>query len=157
MTTPPQGQNPYAQNPNAQYGQNPQYGQPGFPPQGAPYQGVPMAPQGTRPSGAKKAFKAIGIVVGLIVIAGGWYVSQHSGEDAKQLAVGDCLYNKGTDNKPDIQQVSCTDSKATNKVLKKSPGASVPQLTCQSVTGTTAAFTWEEKGNSFTLCLGDAK
>ncbi|MFG3282778.1 hypothetical protein [Streptomyces sp. NPDC048111] len=157
MTTPPQGQNPYAQNPNAPYGQPGQPGQPGFPAQGAPYQGVPMAPQGTptRNSG-KKVIKAIGIVVGLVVIAGAWYFN-HDSEDAKKLAVGDCLYNKGTDDKPDIQQVDCTDSKATNKVLKKSPGASVPQLTCQNVTGTTAAFTWDEKGNSFTLCLGDVK
>jgi hypothetical protein len=155
VTTPPQGQNPYAQNPNTPYGQP---GQPGFPPQGAPYQGVPMAPQGvpTR-GGAKNALKAIGIVVALIVIGGFWFFNHDSNEDAKQLAVGDCLYNKGTDSSPDIQQVSCTDSKATNKVLKKSPGASVPQLTCQNVTGTTAAFTWKERGNSFTLCLGDTK
>ncbi|MFI6682946.1 hypothetical protein [Streptomyces sp. NPDC050485] len=172
MTTPPQGQNPYAQNPDAPYGQNAPYGQPGqpgpygqpgqpgqpgWPPQGAPYQGVPMAPQGTPTrSGGKTALKVIGAVIGLVVIAGGWYLNQNS-EDAKKLAVGDCLYNKGTDNSPDIQQVSCTDAKATHKVLKKSPGASLPSLTCQNVTGTTAAFTWKEKSDSFTLCLGDAK
>ncbi|WP_028804094.1 LppU/SCO3897 family protein [Streptomyces sp. 142MFCol3.1] len=163
MTTPPpQGQNPFAQTPpqgQAPYGQQPpqgfpqQPGQPGYPQQGAPY--APVPPQAPK-RGFKQYLRIIVAVAGLAVIVGGWLVSK-DGEDAKKLAVGDCLYNKGTDNDPDVVQVDCGDSKATHKVLKKADGASLPQLTCQSVTGTTATLTWKETGESFTLCLGDNK
>ncbi|GAB2864968.1 hypothetical protein GCM10027074_35360 [Streptomyces deserti] len=91
----------------------------------------------------------------MIAVAGGWYLNRDA-EDAKKLAVGDCLY-KGTSNNPEVVQVDCGDTKATHKVLKKADGSTVPQLTCQSVTGTTATLTWEETGDSFTLCLGDNK
>ncbi|MHA5048071.1 LppU/SCO3897 family protein [Streptomyces sp. SD15] len=80
-------------------------------------------------------------------------------DDAKKLAVGDCLYNKGTSDDPDVVQVDCSDSKATHTVLKKADGTTLPSLTCGSVTNTTATLTltWEETGESFTLCLGDNK
>jgi hypothetical protein len=129
---PPQGQNPYAQ------GQPPQSGNPFA--QGQPPQGYPQQP----------GQPGVGIIVG------GWLIHNDS-EDAKKLAVGDCLYNKGTANDPDVVQVDCADSKATHKVLKKADGASLPSLTCQNVTGTTATLTWTETGESFTLCLGSNK
>ncbi|MFG2308970.1 hypothetical protein ACGFS9_09880 [Streptomyces sp. NPDC048566] len=149
---PPQGQNPYAQQPPQGYPQQP--GQPGFPPQQAP--GFAPAPA-QRPKRGIKPYLRLIVGVVIAVIALGGYLVNKDGEDAKKLAVGDCLYNKGSENDPDVIQVDCTDSKATHKVLKKADGAAVPQLTCQSVTGTTATLTWKETGDSFTLCLGDNK
>ncbi|MFI0964336.1 hypothetical protein ACH4S8_23425 [Streptomyces sp. NPDC021080] len=167
MTTPPpqgqnpfaQGQQPYGQPPQGQapYGQPPQGypqqpGQPGFPQQ-AGY--APVPPQ--RPKrGFREYLRIVLAVAGLGIIVGGWLIHNDS-EDAKKLAVGDCLYNKGTDSNPDVIQVDCTDSKATHKVLKKADGASLPSLTCQNVAGTTATLTWKETGESFTLCLGSNK
>jgi hypothetical protein len=160
---PPQGQNPYAQ------GQPPQSGNPfaqGQPPQGYPQQpGQPGFPQQAgyatvppqRPKrGFREYLRIVVAVVGVGIIVGGWLIHNDS-EDAKKLAVGDCLYNKGTANDPDVVQVDCADSKATHKVLKKADGASLPSLTCQNVTGTTATLTWTETGESFTLCLGSNK
>ncbi|MFF1624981.1 hypothetical protein ACFVXW_21220 [Streptomyces sp. NPDC058251] len=154
---PPQGQAPYGQQPPQGHPQQPGYpqqpGQPGFPQQGAPY--APVPPQ--RPKrGIKQYLRIIVPIAGLSIIVGGWLLNDNGG-DAKKLAVGDCLYNKGSESKPDVVQVDCTDSKATHKVLKKADGASLPSLTCGSVTGTTATLTWEETGESFTLCLGDNK
>lgn len=148
---PPQGQAPYGQQPPQGYPQQP--GQPGFPQQGAPY--APEPPQ--RPKRSFKQYLRIVVAIaGLGIIVGGWLINK-DGDDAKKLAVGDCLYNKGTENDPQVVQVDCTDSKATHKVLKKADGASVATLTCGSVTGTTATLTWKETGESFTLCLGDNK
>ncbi|MFF3407045.1 hypothetical protein ACFYW8_12760 [Streptomyces sp. NPDC002742] len=165
MTTPPpQGQNPFAQGQppqgQAPYGQQPQQGypqqpgQPGFPPQSAAgYAAVP--PQ--RPKRGLRQYGRIALAVaGLGVIVGGWVINNDN-DDAKKLAVGDCLYNKGTGSNPDVVQVDCADSKATHKVLKKADGASLPSLTCQNVTDTTATLTWKETGESFTLCLGSNK
>ncbi len=133
----PQGQNPYAQ------------GQPGA----TPY--APVQPQQPK-RGIKQYLRIAVTVVALISVGIGWYVNRNA-EDAKKLAVGDCMYNKGSDSNPDVIQVDCGDAKATHTVLKKADGALVPQLTCQSVEGTTATLTWEETGDSFTLCLGDNK
>ncbi|MGW0967875.1 LppU/SCO3897 family protein [Streptomyces sp. NPDC002516] len=165
MTTPPpQGQNPFAQGQppqgQAPFGQQPPQpypphpGQPGFPQQ--PTAGfAPVPPQ--RPKrGFRQYLRIVLGVAGLAVIVGGWLIHNDS-EDAKKLAVGDCLYNKGSDNNPDVVQVDCSDSKATHKVLKKADGASLPSLTCQNVAGTTATLTWKETGESFTLCLGSSK
>jgi hypothetical protein len=164
-TPPPQGQNPFAQGqqpygqPQAQapyppqggYPQQP--GQPGFPPQGAsPY--APVPPQQPKRN-IKKYLRIASIVVGLIVIAGGWYFNRP--DDTKKLAVGDCLTNKGTDSKPEIEQLDCSNAKADYKVLKKDGSTSVSQLACQSVTGTTAAIEWTEGSDSFVLCLGSNK
>jgi hypothetical protein len=106
--------------------------------------------------GIKQYLRIAVAVVALLAIGVGWYVNRNA-EDAKKLAVGDCLYNQGSDSDPDVIQVDCGDAKATHTVLKKADGAAVPQLTCQSVKGTTATLTWEETGDSFTLCLGDNK
>ncbi len=147
---PPQGQNPYTQQPPQGYPQQP--GQPGFPQQQAAGFAPPQQPK----RGIKPYLRIIGGVVVAVLVIGGYLFSKDN-EDAKKLAVGDCLYNKGSDSDPDVVQVDCTNAKATHKVLKKADGASVPELTCQSVTGTTATLTWEETGESFTLCLGDNK
>ncbi|MCU8589646.1 hypothetical protein [Streptomyces sp. A13(2022)] len=147
----PQGQNPYAQ---GQQGFPQQAGQPGFPPPGgAPY--APVQPQQPK-RGFKQYLRIAVAVVALVAIGVGWYVNRDA-EDAKKLTVGDCLYNKGSDSDPEVVQVDCGDTKATHTVLKKADGSMVPQLTCQSVEGTTATLTWEETGDSFTLCLGDNK
>jgi len=154
---PPQGQAPYGQQPPQGYPQQPAYpqqpGQPGFPQQAtAGY--APVPPQ--RPKrGIRQYLRIVGIIAGLGIVVGGWLLNND--DDAKKLAVGDCLYNKGSESKADVVQVDCSDSKATHKVLKKADGASLPELTCQSVKGTTATLTWEETGESFTLCLGDNK
>ncbi|MFB9461272.1 LppU/SCO3897 family protein [Streptomyces cinereospinus] len=154
-TTPPQG-NPFAQgqNPYAQ-GQQP-YGQPQgqapFPPQGA-VPTVPVAPQRPR-RGIKQYLRIAVVVAGLIFAAVGWYVGN---DDTKQLAVGDCLTNKGSDESPEIEQLDCTDTKAQYKVLKKDDSTSLSMLACQSVQGTTAAIEWTEGSDSFVLCLGDNK
>jgi hypothetical protein len=162
-TPPPQGQNPFAQNQPAQ-GQNPfaqqppqgypqQPGQPGFPQQ--PIGGYAPVPPQPPKRGFRQYLRIILAIAGVAVVVGGWLISDD--EDAKKLAVGDCLYNKGTSGDADVVQVDCTDPKATHKVLKKADGAALSQLTCQSVAGTTATLTWEETGSSFTLCLGDNK
>ncbi|ALV34691.1 hypothetical protein [Streptomyces sp. CdTB01] len=162
MSTPPQGQNPFAQGqqpPAAPQGQAPyppqggypqQPGQPGFPT--APYAPVP-APAPKR--GVRQYLRIGGIILALIVVAGGWYLN--NSDDTKKLAVGDCLTNKGTDDSPEIEQLDCKNSKADYKVLKKDGSTSVSQLACQSTQGTTAAIEWKEGSDSFVLCLGDNK
>jgi hypothetical protein len=105
--------------------------------------------------GFRQHLRKAGIVVGLIVIAGGWYF--HNSDDTTKLAVGDCLTNKGSSSSPDIQQLDCSNPKADYKVLKKDGGTSLSQLACQSVQGTTAAIEWKEGSDSFVLCLGDNK
>lgn len=164
MTTPPpQGQHPFPQGqqaygqPQAPYppqgGYPQQPGQPGFPPPGAaPY--APMPPQKPK-RGVKQYLRIAGIVVGLIVVAGGWWANHN--DDTTKLAVGDCLTNKGSDKDPKIEKLDCSDSKADYKVLKKDGSTSLAMLACQSVQGTTAAIEWKEGSDSFVLCLGDNK
>ncbi|MGW2421303.1 LppU/SCO3897 family protein [Streptomyces sp. NPDC001709] len=164
MTTPPpQGQNPFAQGqqpygqPQAPYppqgGYPQQPGQPGFPQQGpAPY--APVPPQRPKRS-ARQKLRTVAAIVGAIVIVGGWYFNHE--DDAKKLAVGDCLTNKGSNDNPDIKQLDCSDPKADYKVLKKDNGTSLAMLACQGVSGTTAAVTWKEGSDSFVLCLGKNK
>ncbi|MGW7403073.1 LppU/SCO3897 family protein [Streptomyces sp. NPDC054833] len=156
MTTPPpQGQNPFAQGqaPYPPQGGQPQQGQAPYPPQpGAPY--APVPPQ--RPKRSVRQYLRIGgLIVGLIVVAGGWYLNHN--DPAKKLAVGDCLTNKGTDTDVKVEQLDCSDPKADYKVLKKDGSTSVSQIACQAVKGTTAALEWKEGSDSFVLCLGDNK
>ncbi|MFI1969930.1 LppU/SCO3897 family protein [Streptomyces cinnamoneus] len=167
MSTPPPNQNPYAPQGGASYGQQqpgpysqqPQapYGQQAPGPYGQPG-GFPTAP--VPPPAPKRSFKKIfrNIVVpiaGLTVIAGGWLFSKS--DDTTKLAVGDCLQNSGTNDKPNVKKRDCTDSKATFKVLKKVDGSTLYTLACQDVEERTAALTWKERSDSFTLCLGDNK
>ncbi|WP_194294057.1 hypothetical protein [Streptomyces sp. RB17] len=113
-----------------------------------------MPPQRPKRS-VRQYLRIAGVVVGLIVIAGGWYFNRP--DDTKKLAVGDCLTNKGSDSDPKIEQLDCGDAKADYKVLKKDGSTSIAQLACQSVKGTTAAIEWKEDSDSFVLCLGDNK
>ncbi|MFF4015561.1 hypothetical protein [Streptomyces sp. NPDC001843] len=157
MTTPPpQGQAPYPPQGQAPYppqGQAPYPPQPGYPQQAtAPYAPVP-APAPKR--GIRQYLRIGGIILGLVVVAGGWYFN--NSDDTKKLAVGDCLTNKGSDNSPEIEQLDCSNSKADYKVLKKDGSTSLSQLACQSTKGTTAAIEWKEGSDSFVLCLGDNK
>ncbi|MEU1822927.1 hypothetical protein ABZ502_10840 [Streptomyces abikoensis] len=172
MTTPPPHQNPYGPQGGAPYGQQPPapYGQPGpygqQPGQPAPppygqqpggWGGAPTPPPA--PSKGKKIGKKIGSIVLSVLVLTGIYIAKHmiTDDDTTVLEVGDCLQNKGTNSKPDIKKVDCTDSKASHKVLKKVDGSTLYPLACNNVEGTTAALTWEERADKFTLCLGDNK
>ncbi|PHQ50663.1 hypothetical protein BLA24_17875 [Streptomyces cinnamoneus] len=167
MSTPPPNQNPYApqggapygQQQPGPYGQQPQapYGQPAPGPYGQPggFPGAPVPPPAPKRS-FKKIFRNVVIpVIGVGVIVGGWLFGKS--DDAKELAVGDCMRNAGTDSKPDVKKLDCSDAQATYKVLKKVDGSTLASLACSGVDGTTAAFTLKERSNSFTLCLGDNK
>ncbi|MFH8367962.1 hypothetical protein [Streptomyces sp. NPDC018031] len=146
MTTPPpQGQNPFAQQPAAPQGQLGAYP-------------APPAPEPPRRS-KKKIFRNVILPIAGVSIAIGAYFAGGSEDDTKKLAVGDCLQNKGTTTKPEIEQLDCTDTKAAYKVLKKADGAGIASLTCdpRSIEGAVASITWEEGSDSFTLCLGDNK
>lgn len=132
MTTPPQGQNPYGQQPGqpypgqqpqygqSPYGQQPQYGQSPYgqqPPGGAPM-APPPAPQ---PRGGKVKKILIGIagVVAIIAAGGAWLSGQ---DDADTAAKGDCVINRGSDIKPDVEVVDCSSSDAEYKVAEKHDG-----------------------------------
>ena len=140
MTTPPQGQNPFAQG-QQPYGQP--YGQPQgqapYPPQGtAPYppQGgypqqpgqpgfpqyatapyAPIPPQ--RPKRGIKQYLRIGIVIVALIVAGvGYFASRHDPDTAK---VGDCMSisNPESTTDPGLKVVDCSSSKAKYKVAQK--------------------------------------
>ncbi|MEV4437452.1 hypothetical protein AB0K09_00295 [Streptomyces sp. NPDC049577] len=156
----PQQPGPYGQQPPGPYGQQP--GQPVPPPpygqqQPGAWGGAPVPP--AAPSRGKKIGKKIGGIVLALIASVGFYVVKHviTDDDTTSLSVGDCLQNKGTDNKPDIKKVDCSDSKAQHKVLKKVDGSTLYTLACQNVEGTTAALTWQERSDKFTLCLTDVK
>lgn len=109
---PQQGQQPY---PPHQQPQPPYGGYPGGSPQGMPPQGVP--PQNAS-GGAKKAFHVARNIL-IVVVAGGalaglafgWFES-----DAKAIAVGECMDNKGSTISPDMETVDCGASAAEFKV-----------------------------------------
>jgi hypothetical protein len=112
---PQQGQQPYP--PHQQ--QQPYGGYPGGPAQGMPPQGPP--PQNV--SGGKKAFLVVRnliiIVVALGALAGlkfGWNKIFES--DAKAIAVGECMDNKGSTITPDMETVDCGASAAEFSVAE---------------------------------------
>lgn len=136
---PPHGQQPYPGQPPYQ-GQQ-QYGQPGPPPKKSPWKKI------------KTIATVIVAVVGLSLAAYSFFDK----DDAKDVAVGDCLKNAGSDTDPDIKKLDCSDSDATHKVLKKADNTS-SHLTCNSVEGWNGmAYTQKKSGDSFVLCLGPAK
>lgn len=146
---PPQG--PYGQQSPGPYGQQPPgpYGQPGgFP-------GAPVPPQAPRRTPKKVIRNIVLPIVALVIAAGSWLFGKS--DDTTRLAVGDCLQNTGTDSKPAIKKLSCTDSKAAYKVLKKIDGFTISSLACSNVEGATSALTWKERSNHFTLCLSNNK
>lgn len=167
MSTPPQGQNPFAQGqqpPAAPQGQAPyppqggypqQPGQPGFPT--APY--APVPPQRSR----KLSFKAIRIILVIVVALGfGAYKFISGQDDADTAKVGDCMHRGSTnDNNPDLEVVKCNDSKAQFVVLAKISGK---YSSVEAETKCTAAakdfqysYTQSGDGSDFLLCLKDYK
>ncbi|MCL6668204.1 LppU/SCO3897 family protein [Streptomyces panaciradicis] len=167
MSTPPQGQNPFAQGqqpPAAPQGQAPyppqggypqQAGQPGFPT--APY--APVPPQRSR----KLSFKAIRIILVIVVALGfGAYKFISGQDDADTAKVGDCMHRGSTnDNNPDLEVVKCTDSKAQFVVLAKISGK---YSSVEAESKCTAAakdfqysYTQSGDGSDFLLCLKDYK
>ena len=166
MSTPPQGQNPFAQGqqpqgqapypPQGGYPQQP--GQPGFPPQGtAPYATVP--PQRSR----KLSFKAIRIILVIVVALGfGAYKFISGQDDADTAKVGDCMHRGSTnDNNPDLEVVKCTDSKAQFVVLAKISGkySSVEAESKCTAAAKDFQYSYTESGDGsdFLLCLKDYK
>ncbi|WAZ22843.1 hypothetical protein STRCI_004142 [Streptomyces cinnabarinus] len=150
MSTPPQGQNPFAQgqNPYAQpQGQAPQ--QPGFPQQGAaPY--APVPPEQPRRKLSFKTIKNIVIGVAVVsVIVGGYIASR---DDANTAKVGDCMSISDPDSTtdPGLEVVDCSDSKAKYKVAEKKDG------TIEGCDRTKYSEYTETGGSDeFTLCLAD--
>ncbi|WP_255949455.1 LppU/SCO3897 family protein [Streptomyces odontomachi] len=174
MTTPPQGQNPFAQGqpaygqqppPQGGYGYPPQQGQPG--PQGQPgMQQPPYFNQGgpatmPPPQRPRKSFKSIlrvaGAIVGLIVIVGGWYASR---DDADTASVGDCMHRGSQDdNDPDLEVVDCSSAKAQYTVLAKikgNYGEQTANTKCKAeAQDYQYVYTETGDGEDFLLCLKD--
>ncbi|MER8005298.1 hypothetical protein [Streptomyces sp. NPDC094149] len=166
MSTPPQGQNPFAQGqqpqdqapypPQGGYPQQP--GQPGFPQQAtAPY--APVPPQSSR----KLSFKAIRIILVIVVALGfGAYKFISGQDDADTAKVGDCMHRGSTnDSNPDLEVVKCSDAKAQYVVLAKISG---DFSQTEAETKCTAAakdfeysYTQSGDGSDFLLCLKDYK
>ncbi|WP_406507717.1 hypothetical protein [Streptomyces sp. NBC_00212] len=156
MTTPPQGQNPYAQNPNAPYGQP----QGGVPQQPSPYfnQGAPIpnAPVGTPTRKTSKAVLRIVavIVIAILVAVGKWWFSQ---TDAETTAVGSCMHNSGTTLKPDLSTVDCSAGNAQYKVVGKFDNTS-DDSKCAAISE--AQVSYIQSGSSdhnVVLCLAPVK
>ncbi|SDK81755.1 LppU/SCO3897 family protein [Streptomyces indicus] len=150
MTTPPQGQNPFAQ------GQNPYGQQPA--PQGVPQQQSPYINQGGAPvpppAPARSKFKLYkNIAIGVIAVAviGGGYIA--SRDDANTAAVGDCMSisNEDSATNVDLEVVDCGDSKAKYKVAEKKDGSGSCDRTKY------AQYNESGDGESFTLCLTPLK
>ena len=186
MTTPPQGQNPFAQGqqpygqPQAQapyppqgsapyppQGQAPyppqggypqQPGQPGFPQQAtAPY--APIPPQPSR----KLSFKAIRIiaviVIAIVAAVVSFITSQNDADTAK---VGDCMHRGSTnDSNPDLEVVKCDSSQAQYIVLAKINGnysETEAQTKCLAAAKDFQySYTESGDGSDFLLCLKDYK
>ncbi|MBB1257131.1 LppU/SCO3897 family protein, partial [Streptomyces alkaliterrae] len=126
--------------------------------QGMPGQGIPGGyPGAPVPQPPKKKNKA-GIIIAAILVPlalVGVGIAVFGGDDSKELEVGDCLRNKGSDNSPDLERLDCDNSEASHKVLKKVNGIT-GNFACTSVPGTEAVFTLQEGSTRFTLCLGPA-
>ena len=88
--------------------------------------------------------------VGAVVIIIGFFVADSSPSAAK---AGDCVEKTGYKS---VSKVSCSDPKATYKVLNNISGGSV--AACDGTSGTTATFSastgrrWRKK--HYVLCLG---
>lgn len=166
---PPQGQNPFSQGQNP-YGQQPQggpygqqppqggYPQQGAPQQGSPYfnQGAPVAPQQPR-RGFRQYLRGAALVLGVIVIAGGWWASR---DDAQAAAVGDCMHRgSSSTSSPDLEVVDCGDAKAQYKVLAKVDGnytqMSADAKCKEEAEGFQYSYTQTGDGENFLLCLQD--
>ncbi|MER6421587.1 hypothetical protein [Streptomyces sp. NPDC001137] len=174
MTTPPQGQNPFAQGqqpygqpqgqapyppqgsapypPQGGYPQQP--GQPGFPP---PYAAVP--PQPSRKF-SPRAIKNIVIIAVVACLAIGGYIASRN--DADTAKVGDCMHRGSTnDNNPDLEVVKCDSSQAQYIVLAKVNGnytETEAQTKClKAAKDFQYSYTESSDSNDFLLCLKDYK
>ncbi|MDN3023721.1 hypothetical protein [Streptomyces sp. S.PB5] len=159
MSTPPQGQNPFAQGqqPQAPYppqGGNPYaQGQPGVPPQGtAPYAPVPPTPPARR--FGKKTLRIVGFIVVAILIAGGkWFFSK---TDAETTSVGSCMHNQGTQINPDLKTVDCSSSDSQYQVVEKFDNTS-DDSKCETVKEAEIAYYQTGDGHNVVLCLKEVK
>ncbi|WP_245238782.1 hypothetical protein [Streptomyces sp. MZ04] len=150
MTTPPpQGQNPYGQ---------PQGGAPYPPQQGVPQQpypafnqGAPVPPPQPQRRPIKTYLRGAAVVLGLIVIAGGWWASR---DDADTAAVGDCL-KVASSSSDRMEVVDCSSSEAESKVIKKIDGHFTQisaETECRKVEGATGFYAETGKGEDFLFC-----
>ncbi|WP_371484173.1 hypothetical protein [Kitasatospora sp. NBC_00315] len=99
---------------------------------------------------SKILLRVLGVVAALVVgiVVFGYFV-----QDDPSLAVaGDCVHNAGTDSKPKVSIVKCTEGTAEFKVLKVVTGSDDKQ--CDAVEGVEAAYVEQSGGDSFVLCLG---
>ncbi|MET7476528.1 hypothetical protein ABZT17_19440 [Streptomyces sp. NPDC005648] len=145
MTTPPQGQNPFAQG-------QPQPPAP-YPPQGsAPYAPVPPAAPGRRIN--KKVVRILAfIVIAILVAVGKWYLGK---TDAETTAVGSCMHNKGTESSPDLKTVDCSSSDAQFKVVQKFDNTS-DDSKCEAVKEATISYYQTGDNHDVVLCLKEVK
>ncbi|MEV0119705.1 hypothetical protein AB0H77_41705 [Streptomyces sp. NPDC050844] len=157
MTTPPpQGQNPYGQ-PQGGAPYPPQQGQPGVPQQPYPAfnQGTPVPPPQPQRRPIKTYLRGAAVVLGIIVIAGGWWASR---DDADTAAVGDCL--KAASSSSDrMEVVDCSSSEAESKVLKKIDGHFTQisaETECRKVEGATGFYAETGDGEEFLFCTKGA-
>ncbi|MFE7191228.1 hypothetical protein [Kitasatospora sp. NPDC057541] len=140
-----------------------------YPAQPYPAQPYPQAPYGhpsphgyppaaPLPAGApaakghgKARLKAAGLVLGVITLIVGYFVSGPSVSGAK---AGDCVRAAGS---RDVSVVKCTDSKANYKVLAAFE-STTDTTKCRSTAGTTSTVSgksgrrWNKK--RYVLCLG---
>ncbi|MFE7560999.1 hypothetical protein [Kitasatospora sp. NPDC057500] len=146
---PPYPQQTHPQQPYPQAHPQAPYGPPsphGYPP-AAPFPvGAPAA------KGRGKArLKAVGLVLGVIALVVGYFVSGPSVSSAK---AGDCVKASGS---RDVSVVKCTDGKANHKVLAKFDSTTDTTL-CRGTAGTTSTVSgksgrrWNKK--RYVLCLG---
>ncbi|WP_419796428.1 LppU/SCO3897 family protein [Streptomyces fuscus] len=143
VSTPPQGQNPFAQQP----------GQPPIPQQGAaPYAPVPPAPPARRVN--KKVLRIVAfIVVAILIAVGKWYLGK---TDAESASVGSCMKNEGTQFKPDLKTVDCSGSDAEYKVVEKFDNTS-DDSKCKGVAGAEISYYQTGDGHDVVLCLKQVK
>ncbi|MFB6615220.1 hypothetical protein ACIGFK_23330 [Streptomyces sp. NPDC085524] len=170
MTYPPQqGPGPYPGQPGP-YAQQPPQGYPpqpgpGFPQQGQPpYGGTPQQwsappapPARSGGMGILKKLKIVGIVIAVIVVAVGYFLSQ---DDADHAKAGDCLKNNGTQVSPDLQVVKCGDAKATYKVVEVIPDT-LDSGKCEGKSDTgyyeQTSGSRRRSGKQFVLCINEIK
>ncbi|MEV5978793.1 hypothetical protein [Streptomyces sp. NPDC052114] len=161
---PPQGQNPYGQpQGGAPYGQQaptapyPQQGQPGMPQQPYPAfnQGAPVPPPAAPRRGGRKLLLRIGgfILVAILIGVGKWYLGK---SDAESTTVGSCMHNKGTEFRPDLEEVDCSSSDSQYKVVEKFDNTSDADK-CEAVKTSEIAYYQQGKGHNVVLCLKKTK
>lgn len=171
MTYPPQpgpaapyGQpGPYGQQPPQGYPPQPPYGaapQQTYPQQYPPQQqwaAPPPPPARSGGMGFMKILKIIGVVIAVIVLAVGYFLSR---DDADQAEVGDCLKNNGSTVSPDLQVVGCGTAGAAYKVVEVIPGT-VDSERCKGKSDIgyheQTRGSRRRSGKQFVLCLNEIK